>query len=202
MTPTQPNPVSVGSYAASTISITTINGFTGTITLVETSIPVVLACIISPVNVTDHSGPATILCNASVAGNYDLVITGTRGSLSHSVSLTFRFQDFAITATAPLNSGAYVDSTITVTALNGYANGVILTGSLKDTYGDFSIACEITPDNMLTGSGIATLSCSSGGTPSIFIGFVFQLTVNGTSGSLRHTAVGGLLNCQQNTCSF
>jgi hypothetical protein len=196
MTPTQPNPVPVGYYAASTISIAPIDGFTGTLSLVETSIPVVLACIISPINVTNRGGPASVLCKAPMAGDYDLIITGTSGTLSHSVTLTFIFQDFTIAMSAPLNPGISVDSTITVTALSGFAYDVILSGSSNNNY----ITCVISPDNIVTGSGVAVLSCRTTIVTIFVDGLVLQLTVTGTSGSLSHTAVA-TWNCP-NSCTL
>src|SRR5207247_2211015 len=73
-----PAPVNAGSSAGSTITISSINHFAGLVNLTNT-VPSGLTCgTISPNSVTG-SGTATVSCNATVAGNYTLTITGANG---------------------------------------------------------------------------------------------------------------------------
>src|SRR2546429_290277 len=170
-----PTPVNSGTSTVSTISITPINGFSGTVTLID-AIPSGLTCgSITPGGLVG-SGMATVSCSATVAGNYTLTITGTSGSLSHSATASFRFQDYNISAnpvSITVNAGTAAASTVTVTALNGFTGLLNLSTN--------STACTLIPTS-LTGSGSSTLSCtfSSAGT--------FPVTVTGSSGSLSHSA--------------
>src|SRR6266571_4365787 len=92
-----PAPISAGQSAASTITVTALNGFSGTVSLTDT-IPSGLTCgSISPGSITG-SGTASISCNASIAANYTLIITGSSGSLVHTTNVLFQFRDFTITA--------------------------------------------------------------------------------------------------------
>src|SRR5207247_6727341 len=64
-----PAPVNAGSSAGSTITISSINHFAGLVNLTDT-VPSGLTCgTITPNSVTG-SGPATVSCNETVAGNY------------------------------------------------------------------------------------------------------------------------------------
>src|SRR5207248_7213492 len=145
------------------------------------TVPAGLTCgAITPGTVTG-SGTATVSCSATVAGTYTLTITGTSTSpsLTHSTTATFNFRDFTIATSSPaaVNAGQSAVSTITITAVNGFAGVVTLTDTVPA-----GLTCGAITPGTVTGSGTATVSCSSttAGT--------FSLTVTGTSGSLVHTA--------------
>jgi len=121
------------------------------------------------------------MCSGS-AGNYNVIVTGTSGSLSHSATFSVTVQDFAITAsptTVVVNAGSPGSSTIMVSAENGFTGTVTLSqnGSLACNLSSTSIILTTT-----TTSGSTTLVCtySTAGNNSV--------VVTGTSGSLSHTA--------------
>jgi hypothetical protein len=76
----------------STITITALNGFSGTVFLTTSSTPG-LGANVSPHNVTG-SGTSTLTISATNAGNYNATVTGANGSLSHSTIVS-------VTITAP-----------------------------------------------------------------------------------------------------
>src|SRR5436189_2512798 len=96
---TSPSAVNTGQSASSTITIASVNGFSGTVSLTGT-VPSGLSCgTISPTTLSG-SGTATVSCNASAGGTYALTVIGTSGSLVHSAVATFTVKqaDFTITA--------------------------------------------------------------------------------------------------------
>src|SRR5438309_7046 len=120
-----------GSTATSTVTLASVNGFNGTISL-QTS-PALLANI-TPHNVTG-TGSATLIVSASTPGNYTTTVTGNSGSLSRSVTVLVNVQsqakpDFAINSN-PSNitiaAGSSGSSVITLTSLNGFNGTITLT---------------------------------------------------------------------------
>src|SRR5437867_1704340 len=167
---TTPSPISVGQTANSTITVTSVNGFTGLVNLSTNS----TSCNISPTSVTG-SGNSTLSCNFASEGVTNVAVTGTNGSLSHSATVTYTVQDFTLTASPTsieVNAGATSNSTVTVTALQGF-NGLV---SLATN----STACTVFPTSLF-GSGSSALSCVFPSASTV------QVTVTGTSDSLSHS---------------
>src|SRR5436309_1837122 len=172
-----PAPTNTGQSATSTITVTALNGFSGTVSLTDT-IPSGLTCgSISP-SIIVGSGTATVSCSATNAGNYTLTITGTSGSLIHTASALYQFRDFTIAGgPVTVNAGVSGTSIITVTAINRFAGTVSLTDSVPS-----GLVCGSITPGTVTGSGTATVSCSAS------VAGNYTLTITGTSGSLVHTA--------------
>src|SRR5207249_7010754 len=106
----------------------------------------------------------------------------TSGSLVHTATATFTFaapHDFTIAASSPaaVNAGQSAVSTITITAVNGFAGVVTLTDTVPA-----GLTCGAITPGSVTGSGTATVSCSA------TVANNYVLTITGTSGSLVHTA--------------
>ena len=174
---TSPAPVNAGQSTASTITVSALNGFTGTVSLTDT-IPSGLSCGSIIPNSLAGSGTASVSCSGTNAGNYTLTITGTSGSLVHTVPALYQFRDFTIAASSvTVNAGASGTSTITVTAINMFAGKVTLT----DTVPSGLVCGSITPGSVI-GSGTATVSCSAS------LSGNYSLTATATGGSLVHTA--------------
>src|SRR2546426_2111468 len=171
-----PGTVNAGQAANSIITLTSVNGFNGTISLTKT-VPGGLTCgAISPSSVIG-SGTATLSCSSNTAGRYTTIVTGTSNSLIHSTNATFNFVNFTITASSPtpVNAGQSPTSTITITALNSFAGIVALTDTIPS-----GLTCGAITPTSIAGSGTATVTCSA------TIAANYTLTLTGTSGSLTH----------------
>ena len=91
----------------SNIFVSPINGFTGTVTLSDPSLPADLTCTaIVPSTIPNGSGHAMVSCSSSVAGTYNVTIIGTSDAIRHSATSTFRIAtsrspEFMISAITP-----------------------------------------------------------------------------------------------------
>src|SRR5436309_15826858 len=130
--------VPAGSTAKSQIVLSSVNGFGGTISLTTSPPPLCVSCpgwTINPSSVTLSPGgtAASTLTFYTYAGSpgstWVVSVTGTSGSLSHSVSVTFTIvpsgstSDFSMTAnpnSLTIPAGSSGTSSIVVTSLNGF----------------------------------------------------------------------------------
>ena len=198
--------VVAGSTGKSQIVLTSINSFNGTVKLTTSPPPLCASCPswgISPSGVDlPPGGTATsILTFYTTTGtpptNWVVKVTGTSGSISHSVNVTFtvvsspRAPDFTMTANpSSLNvpAGTTGKSTITLTSLNGFSGTVNLYTSPSPLCP--SPACSawsIDPTSVnLVPNGTATATLSIfGGTQ----GGYGNVTVYGNSGGLSHSVI-------------
>jgi subtilase family serine protease len=89
--------IQAGSSGTSTITVTSLNGFGGTVSL-STSAPTGLTAGLSPSQLavasgTSNSSTLSITVQSTMmAGTYTVTVTGTSGSLSHSATVTVNVQ--------------------------------------------------------------------------------------------------------------
>jgi hypothetical protein len=179
------SPVSVtanaGVAGTSTVTVAPLNGFTGTVTLATTTNSTSLVCTLSSTSIVGGSGTSTLSCHGSPTGNYLATVTGTSGGLSHSATVTFHVQDFAVSASptsVPVTLGVAGTSTITVAPVNGFTGAVTLAVTTNST----SLSCTLSATSITGGSGASTLSCT--GSPA----GNYLATVRGSSATLSHSA--------------
>lgn len=94
--------INAGSSAGIPITVTSLNGFAGTVSLTATPSSG-LSASVAPVSVTLTGGstaPVTLTVSAASAGTYTVVLTGTSGSLSHSLSIVSYFPSFGSGSTS------------------------------------------------------------------------------------------------------
>ncbi len=93
-----------GSSGTSTVTLSGLAGFSGTVSLSSSVVPAGPAASLSPSSVSIPSGgtgTSTLTVSTtffSPAGTYTVTVTGTSGSLSHSVSVTVNVQDFSVSS--------------------------------------------------------------------------------------------------------
>ena len=78
--------LSAGSSGASTMTVTSLNGFSGTVSLTTNS-PAGVSTSIDPTTVTG-SGTATLTIGANSNGTFIVQVTGVSGSISHTISVS------------------------------------------------------------------------------------------------------------------
>ncbi len=169
--------INAGSTTTSTVTVSPVNGFTGTIALASTVSPTGLTCILSRTTVVLGAAQNATLSCSGLAGVYTVIVAVDTGTLSHSASVTFTIQDFTITAIQPsvtVLSGSTGILTTTATSIDGFSALIALATN--------STLCAISPTTV-TGSGNSTLSCSFNNAGN------FNILVTGTSNNLSNSAV-------------
>jgi hypothetical protein len=150
--------LSQGQKASDSLSIMSLSGFTGSVTLSASSLPSGVTAALSSTGVTFTA------TESAAPGSYPVTITGTSGALSHSVSLTLVVSaapvaaDFTMTTTPAsltLTAGTSGTSQIQLSPNATFAGNVALTCSVPKTL--TNITCTV-PATVAGGSGKVTLT--------------------------------------------
>ncbi len=186
--------VAPGGQAQYTVSVTALNGFTGTVSLGATVAPSnsSINVAFNPVTISP-SQTSTMTVSTSTgtpAGTYTITITGTGSSGTHSTIVTLvvnggQAPDFTISATPlsqTISRGSSATYTVTIGAVNGFSGAVNLSvsGLPQKTSGGFNP--NPVPINNGSGSSTLTVSTNRNAAPK-----TYTLTITGTSGSITHS---------------
>jgi uncharacterized membrane protein len=200
--------IEAGTSADSIISITSINGFAGTVSLSTNTGPLVIcppACStwsVSPNSVTlTPGGTATAILRITVSSfggggsGFTAIVFGTSGNLSHSASVVFTVisppppPTFSITAnpsSIAVRQGQTGSSALNVTSLSGFNGTVTLSMSIQPMIKKGpAISLSTTRINLAPG-GTATVTLGIGTNGATQPG-TYTVTVTATSGSLVQT---------------
>jgi len=184
-----------GGSTSFSVNVSALNGFTGDVSLSISGLPSGVTGTFSPNPVTGGSGSSTLTLNASSAtplGNYALAITGTSGSLSHSLpanlTVNSSLGDFAGTVQPnPQNivAGNSASYTITISPTGGY------TGNVNLSYSGLppGSSATLNPTTIPGASGSATMTVF---TATSTVQNVYPITINATSGPLSHSTAADL----------
>jgi subtilase family serine protease len=162
------SPVTVpgpGQSGISTVTVSMLNGFSGTVSLTCSGLPVGATCgFVQGSLTTSGTSTLTITTNSNTPlGTSTFTVTGTSGSTVHntSVSLTVASPGFAIAAPAlapaTVAAGASATSTITVTSSGGFTGSVTLACAVTGG-GTPAPSCTFSPNPVPNGSGTSTLT--------------------------------------------
>jgi len=205
-----------------TITVTSLDGFAGTVTLDDSPLPSGLSCtVISPSTLTG-AGTATMSCSSTIPGKYPVTVTGTSGPLVHSAGVTFTFVDYSISSSLSMLSnipalGYYATTSITVTSL-GYTGPIALTtdpsggpqvyaGGLPSTITSSSGSSQTTTLSVWDDYSYVTLgqtylvhvyATTPEGTIQLVIQVSFSLTGNPNASYVHPSSVGGGGRMKQN----
>src|SRR2546426_1226649 len=187
--------VQAGSSSNSTVTLTSLSNFAGTIILSATGSPTGLNLSMTRATVSLSSGgtsSSTPSVGSSNPGSYTVTIVGTSGSLSHQTTVTVNIVttnvgDFSITSSPSsmtISRGSSAGSTISLTSLNGFSGTINLATVVSPTSG---------PKTSLSSSSV-TLTSGGQGTSILNVRALhktpigaYTITVTATSGSLSHS---------------
>jgi pseudomonalisin len=177
--------IAQGSAGSSTISITDLGGFTGSVTLSASGLPAGVTASFGTNPATSTSLLTLTASATATTGAATVTVTGVSGTLTHttSVSLTVtavaapNFALSASPASVSVTQGATGTSTITVTPSGGFTGAVTLSAS--------GLPVGVTAafgTNPTTSTSVLTFTASA--TASVGTATV---TITGVSGTLTHT---------------
>ncbi|MGO9085143.1 MAG: hypothetical protein ACLP6G_14605 [Terriglobales bacterium] len=184
--------VNVGSTGTTgPITITSQDGFSATVNL---SCPTTFganSCSISPASVSSFPATATLTINGTsfAAGSYSLAITGTSGSLTHSVNVPFNVGDYSISGTQSLSQspGGQAVANLTLTSTGFYSGKINATCDASALSG---AQCTLSPANPITlgSDGTANLTASIN-VPNNATNGKYNVTINtqDTTGAPSHS---------------
>ena len=181
-----------GAGGTSTITVTDVNGFTGSVTLAASGLPSGVTASFGTNPTTGTSVLTLTASSTATTGTATVTITGTSGSLVATATLaltvnapaTPNFTIGASPASLTVTQGSNGTSTITITSQNSFSSATTLsaTGLPSGVTAAFSTN-PVTPAANGSATSILTLTASATAT----IGAA-TVTVTGTSGTLSHSA--------------
>ena len=199
---TAPSSVSCvqGASCSYTVTVTSLNGFSGTV-LLSVSTQQGPTASVNPSSLSG-SGTATVSTTPTVGGGFTITVTATSGSLSHSVSSNISVQGFYLVAgksyIGNLNAGATGKWNIWVNLVGGYQGVVCLSvvsdpGLTTQMYGNcvnISTAVGLYVSAPSAGTYAATITGSDGSrtaSVSISVQIVdFTITASPTTLQIKH----------------
>ncbi|OLE77140.1 hypothetical protein AUG19_01370 [archaeon 13_1_20CM_2_54_9] len=183
-----------GSFATSRITLASLNGLKGNISLSSGGTPIGLAISFNTTSVNLSPGQTayasvTISASQSAAPKaYNVTVTGTNSTRVRSVNLSITISGFAIKtskASFDLMQGSRGNSTITLTSVNGFTGmmNLAVTGSSALTHSLTPSLASLIANKNLTATLVFYANASTGITQPG--SYVFNVT--GTVGSLSHS---------------
>ena len=181
-----------GSYATTTITVTSINNFNSIVVLTISSLPSGIQPTFNPPqNSPPKNGSFTSILIVSAGlsaqvGTYQLIVVGSGGGVTHLVNITLTTIDFSISAsptTLTIAQGESKTTTVSVLSMNNFNSAV----SLGIANWPSGLTSSFNPTDVIPPAGqSATSILTIAVAKSAPLG-TYGLTVTGTSGSLVRT---------------
>ena len=199
--------ITQGSKGTSTITVTDVGGFTGSVTLAASGLPSGVTAAFATNPTTGTSVLTLTASSMATTGSATVTITGTSGSLTATTKLALTVNssatpNFTIAASptsVTVTQGASGTSTITITSTSGFNSATTLsaTGLPSGVTAAFSTNPVTPPAN---GSATSTLTLTASTSATVGAATV---TITGTSGSTTHsTTIALTVNASAGTANF
>ncbi len=178
------------------VTVDPLNGWTGDVVISASNLPNGIVPSYSPVVVKGGNGSCNITLTSSpgvAVGQYDIILAGNSGSLTHSTEATITvtaspgdFTGSALQTALNTQPGGSVAYTISVMPLYGFTGSVLLNASGLPA----GTTASFNPPIITGGSGTSILTIQTSMlTPSPSI---TNVTISGTNGDLVHNAIVAL----------
>lgn len=186
--------ITSGSAGTAPVTLKSMNGFAGDVTLASTVATSGLTVSANPSTVplaANGTAVSTLTLTSSSPGTYDVTITAASGSLHNSTHMQVTVNnsvspDFGITVNpAPIivQAGGSTTSQVTVTSLNGFQGDVTLSAFTTGPSASLSpTSASATPSQ--PGTSVLTVTASLTTPPGSY-----SLTITGGSGLISHQPI-------------
>ena len=199
--------IAQGSSGSSTITVTDVGGFTGSVTLAASGLPSGVTATFGTNPTTGTSVLTLTASSTATTGTATVTITGTSGSLTATTTIALTVNSsatpaFSVSASptsVTVTQGSSGTSTITVTSTGGFNSATTLSASglPSGVTATFSTNPVTPPAN---GSANSTLTLTASGSANVGTATV---TITGTSGSTSHsTTITLTVNASSGTPNF
>jgi kumamolisin len=199
--------ITQGNSGTSTITVTDVGGFTGSVTLAASGLPSGVTAAFGT-NPTTGTSVLTLTASATATtGTSTVTITGTSGSLTATTTLALTINStatpaFSVSASptsVTVTQGTSGTSTITVTSTGGFNSATTLSASGLPSGVTAAFSTNpVTPPANGSATSVLTLTASASAT----VGTA-TVTITGTSGSTTHSATITLtVNASSGTPNF
>jgi hypothetical protein len=176
-----------GAKGSTTVTINSLNGFTGAVSLSASGLPTGVTASFNPASTTGSSALTFTVGSAASTGTVTVTIAGTSGSLVNSTTLSLTVTsgpNFILSTSSSLSiaRGTKGTTIITITPANAFVGFVSLSASKLPN----RVSASFSP-NPATSSSTLTLTAGRRANTG-----TFAIMITGTSGTLTHTATIGL----------
>ena len=199
--------VAQGSSGTSTITVTDVGGFTGSVTLAASGLPSGVTASFGTNPTTGTSVLTLTASSSATTGTATVTITGTSGTTTATTTIALTISStsspaFSVSASptsVTVTQGSSGTSTITITSTGGFDSATTLSASGLPSGVTASFSTNpVTPPANGSATSTLTLTASSSAT----VGTA-TVTITGTSGSTSHsTAISLTVNASSSSPNF
>jgi hypothetical protein len=162
------------------ITISSQDGFSGTVSLSCAATFGANSCSISPASVNSFPATASLTINGTSfqAGSYEIAVVGTSGSITNSLEVPFSVGDYVIAGTQAISAapGGQATANLTFASSNFYSGQVNATCDATALSG---AQCTLSPANPIAiGSGAVVPVTASINVPSNAIPNTYNISIN------------------------
>jgi hypothetical protein len=169
--------VRVGRTGSYTVTIGKVNGFAGAVDLGVTGLPAGATASFSPNPATSTSTLTITPALTATQGTFPLTITGTSGSLTHSVNVTLKLQgNYTLNATPASQSVTAGSSTTYGVTITRYTFATLVSLSVSGLPSGATASFSPNPANASSTMTVTTSASTSPGT--------YTLTISGSAGTV------------------
>ena len=158
------NPGGSGSVGTSTVTVTSTNGFTGSVSLSASNLPSGVTASFSPTSTTTSSTLTLTAGSSAAAGSTTVTITGMSGALTQTTTVTVTVaQDFSVPGMlanpAAANPGQLTSTTMLISPASGntFTSNVTIGACTGLPTG---LSCTYSQNQIASGSNATTITIS------------------------------------------